>query len=248
MITFLGQALQPPDPIDSAFSFILGQIEKASDFGFDNGFGELFPKVKTIASRIDRILNDMYQAALGDEANFLKHSLVDIGQQGGLGDTPSFFDNPLQQLYGVNREERVASGSENSLNKRLTDLDTVVTRYEKQSDDYRKLPQNEKQKVVEKNRKAYSQLSHQHTKLLKRCYYTRTRIEYLLNELYSENKNKNLTERLSVWKRFIENNEYVLNQPLTRSERDLLYSFLAKKLRDTEPDIQDAEEIVFAFV
>lgn len=249
LITTLGLAsAQPPDEIDAAFSSILSMLDKSADFGFANSFGSgLFPRVKRLGDKIERLVTILYDAALGDEANFLKQSFVDLGHQGGiLGSGPPFFDSlPYSG-------DRLASGSEReSLMKRIDDLDNLVSKYERQTTDFRAMSPKEREKVVEANRKAYNMLNMQHSKLLKKCYYTKTRIDFLLNELYEirENKqNKNLNERLSVWKRFIENNEYVLNNQLSRSERDLLYAFLAKKLRETEPDIQQAEEIVFALV
>lgn len=251
------------DDIDSAFTSILSQIDTfdqtdrndnfGGGFGFggnsnnygnnnrNNNFGQVFPRVKTIAERIHRLVSDLYSASLGDEAQFLKQSFVELGYFNNVN-SPFGGSSPFQGQH-----EPHESRQQNMV-KKVDELEGVLSRLEKQNTEFKGLSVKEREQMVDKNRKAYSLLNNQHGKILKKCYYTKTRIEYLLNELYNINGNKNLMERLVTWKKFIENNEYVLNNSLTRAERELLYSFLAKKLRDTETDMIQAEELVFALV
>lgn len=140
--------------------------------------------------------------------------------------------------------------SDKKLERRVDDIDSLVNRFEKVTNDFRSLPAEEKAKVIEKNEKTLQLLNGQHLKVSKRCYYLRNRIEYLLNELNSggnNRSNKALIDRLLVWKKFVENNEYILNQRLTREERETLYTFLNKKLREVNPDLRETEDFVFAF-
>lgn len=262
---------QDVDEIDSAFSDILARVETLSrsilpDFSpgsdlfgpstnnFRGGRGSspfsflqgdnsnnnaLLPRLRVLFRKVTSLIGELYRTGLGDEAVAIKQNIVELASS-----MPMFAESIFLP--------RKAKGpdSDKKLEKRVDDLDSLVNRFEKVTSEFRSLPVEEKSKVVEKNQKALETLNAQHIKVAKRCYYLRNRIEYLVNELNSSGNNRSnkaLIDRLLIWKKFIENNEYVLNQRLTREERGTLYSFLNKKLVEVEPDLRETEDFVFGF-
>lgn len=212
----------------------------SSPFAFlqgDNNNNSLLPRLRSLFRKVTSLIGELYREGLGDEAVAIKQNIVELASS-----MPLF----AESIFLPRRAK--SPDSDKKLEKRVDDLDSIVNRFEKVTSQFRSLPPEEKMKIVEKNQKTLEILNSQHVKVAKRCYYLRNRIEYLVNELNSSannRSNKALIDRLLVWKKFIENNEYVLNQRLTREERETLYSFLNKKLREVEPDLRETEDFVF---
>ena len=256
------------DEIDSAFSDILSRVESftgsrtpfgTSDIfnpfsgdhfgernaGRDSGrresYSDLFERIRGIVLKVTRLLTGLNRVGLADDAVAIKQNIIDVAS------AAPWFDH----MFLPSRSSGSRSGSSTpdgtKLEKRIDDLDALVARYEKKTTEYESLSPAEKEKVRQTNQKDLNTLNQQHSKLSKKCFYLRNRVEYLLNELHASagQSSKSLIERLSVWKKFIENNEYILNQRLTREERETLYSFLKNKLRDVTPDLREAEEWIF---
>lgn len=252
------------DEIDSAFSDILSRVESfpgsrtsfgtsdifnpfsvdnfgTGNVGLGSGGGEsyrnLFERIRGIVLKVTRLFTDLNHVGLADDAIAIKQNIIDVAS------AVPWFDH----MFLPRRSGGSGTSDGRKLEKRIDDLDAVVARYEKKTTAYSSLSQAEKEKVRQSNQKDLNTLNQQHSKLSKKCFYLRNRVEYLLNELHSSagQSSKNLMERLSVWKKFIENNEYILNQRLTREERETLYSFLRNKLRDVTPDLREAEEWIF---
>lgn len=249
------------DEIDSAFSDILSRVENfggsrstfgSSDifnpfsgdtFGTGNiGLGSsgrdngLLERIRKIVLKVTRLLGELHRVGLGDDAVAIKQNIIDVAAS-----VPWF-----EHMFLPRRSTGGTSDSQ-KIEKRIDDLDALVNRYEQKTTEYSALSPKEKEKVRDSNQKTLMTLNTQHSKLSKKCFYLRNRVEYLLNELHSSpsQSSKSLMERLSVWKKFIENNEYILNQRLTREERETLYSFLRNKLRDVSPDLREAEDVIF---
>ncbi|KAI1285215.1 hypothetical protein HDE_12065 [Halotydeus destructor] len=206
----------------------------------DHSLRPFVPRLRSLARRIAQITGDLYRASLGDEAQVLKAGLVELSSQSG---PTSSWGNDGSLFEYRNREKNAEQ-----IEKRISELDFLATEFEKKNSEFRQLNPSEQVKIADSNRKTLDILNVQRIKLFKKCHYYKSRANYLINEMETQTLNKNLIEKLVVWKRFIENNEYVLKQQLTRAERELHYSFLAKKLRDSEADIYSAEELVFAIV
>ena len=260
------------DEIDAAFSDILSRVEslgRSSDFGVDffgsplrteagNG-NEILPRLRRILLKASQLMGDLRRTGLADEAIAIKQYIIN------LATSVSWFDNLFlptsRRSFSSFPGLPSSSGSSSSggftddrvkVERRVNDLDTLLNRFEKVTSEFQSLPSSEKDKVIEKNQKALKTLNTSHAKLSKKCFYIRNRIEYLLNELHStssvsRSSLKNVMEKLMVWKRFIENNEYILNQRLTREERETLYSFLSSKLKESDPDLREAEGVLFDF-
>jgi hypothetical protein len=253
------------DEIDAAFSDILSRVEnlgRSSDFGSDffgfNGRTEaatgndILPRLRRILSKASQLMSDLRRTGLADEAIAIKQYIIN------LATAVPWFDNlflPTRRFPFPGMSSSSPSGvgtfidDRVKVERRVNDLDTLLNRFEKVTSDFRSLPTSEKDKVIEKNQKTLRVLNTQHSKLSKKCFYIRNRIEYLLNELSSSStsrsSSKSVMERLLVWKRFIENNEYILNQRLTREERETLYAFLTTKLKEADPDLREAEGVLF---
>ena len=257
------------DEIDTAFSDILSRVESitgrgTASFGSsdlfnpfninpfspnlpglgsssrsnnNNDYSGLLQRIRTIVLKVVRLLGDLHREGLGDEAVAIKQNVID------LASSVPWFDN----MFLPGRSHGNAPMDQRKLEKRIEDLDSLVARLEKKTTEYSSLSPAEKERTREANQMDLNNLNLQHSKLSKKCFYLRNRIEYLLNELHSSTgrSSKNLVDRLNVWKKFIENNEYILNQRLVREERETLYSFLRNKLRDVSPDLREAEEVVF---
>ena len=250
------------DDIDSAFSDILSRVQNFARPSFETSdiftpflkehFGQsdaefgnrrpqdtrnLLDKIRNIVLKVTQILSDLQRIGLADDAAAIKQNIVDLAA------TVPWFDH----MFLPRRPGSGAGSDGRKIEKRLEDLDSLVARYERKTAEYSSLSPAEKEKVRQANQHNLTTLNERHSKLSKKCFYLRNRIEYLLNELHSSSgrSGKNLIERLSVWKKFIENNEYILNQRLTREERETLYSFLRGKLLDADPDIREAEDLIF---
>jgi len=201
-------------------------------------------------------MEDLRRIGLGDEAVAIKYFIINLASSLPFFGNLFFAPSPSRGVHYLPRQlapPPVGFDDRKKLDRRVNDLDNLLNSFEKVTSDFRSLPSNEKEKLIERNEKTLEQLNKQHTKLSKKCFYIRNRIEYLLNELHSSSakntssRTKSVMDRLMVWKRFIENNEYILNQRLTREERETLYTFLATKLKETEPDIRESEGVLFDF-
>jgi hypothetical protein len=250
------------DEIDSAFSDILSRVENfagsRSSFGTSDlfnpfsggdhfgvpglgsgvggdGYRKLFERIRTIILKFTRLLTDLNRVGLADDAVAIKQNIIDVAS--GI---PWF-----EHMFLPRRSTSSPDGMK--LEKRIDDLDALVARYEKKTSQFASLSPAEKEKERQSNQKDLNNLNQQHAKLSKKCFYLRNRVEYLLNELHASpgQSSKSMMDKLSVWKKFIENNEYILNQRLTREERETLYSFLRNKLRDVSPDLREAEDWIF---
>lgn len=251
------------DEIDTAFTDILSRVENLgrSDFGSDFfGFqgrteaatgNDILPRLRRILFKASQLMDDLRRTGLADEAIAIKQYIIN------LATAVPWFDNlflPTRRFPFPGMSSSSPSGVGSFIDdrvkveRRVNDLDTLLNRFEKVTSDFRSLPTPEKDKLIEKNQKTLRSLNGQHAKLSKKCFYIRNRIEYLLNELSSSSarsSSKSVMERLVVWKRFIENNEYILNQRLTREERETLYAFLSSKLKEADPDLREAEGVLF---
>lgn len=236
---------QEVDEIDATFTDIVSQIDNIGNtspfdtrfiFDSESPLEHLFPRLKILAQKLRKIISDLRRGGMEDEADVLKYTLIRIA---------SFFP----YFDGFFANNRPTSRDNKNVEKSVDDLDSLIGRYERVTTNFRNMPQHERLSFAEKNKKTQRLLAVQQSKLVKKCHYVKSRIQYLLSELYSHPKgNKTLTQKLSTWKRFIENNEYVLNQRMTRDERDLLYSFLSRKLKESDDDLRQTEDFLFDLV
>lgn len=172
-----------------------------------------------------------------------------------FGSGPGFGSGSGYNPFGSStvNQQNFEGVDDRRIERRLDDFDDMIKRYSKESADWQSLSPEEREKRLDNHQKTLTVLDEQRSKLIKKSFYTRNRIEFLINDMSGEpsnspRNNKSLIERLTTWKKFIENNELVLKSQLTREERDTLYSFLSRKFKEIEPDIRQAEDHVFELV
>ena len=240
-------ASQETDVIDATFSDIVSQIDNLESrqlspfdgrFFYDTepGLEHLFPRVKSLAQKLRKLLTELHRGGLEDEAEVLKYGLIKIAS------FLPWFDSVLSG-------NRPSATSDKDIEKSVDELDSLIGRFEKVASNYRRMAQSERQSFKEKNQKTIEVLATRQAKLIKKCFYLKSRLIYLMKELYSlPTGSRNLGHKLSTWKRFIENNEYLLNQRMTRDEKERLYSFISSKLKEAEGDLSQSENLIFDLV